>query len=146
MKLCFKLLLKVLIYMNIMLSISLFKWKICKKNRVQIDLYEYVIILICCSFKFIIIYLNLYSLIYDYSLIWTEGLGGSKEAYLKASDRLIHYTDGLYVLQKNFIETLLQNNDDDNGGTASSRKIFVDKMKKYVRENSLEQRVSVEVI
>ncbi|KAJ6636383.1 E3 ubiquitin-protein ligase, partial [Pseudolycoriella hygida] len=71
-------------------------------------------------------------------MIWTEGLGGSKEAYLKASDRLIQYTDGLYVLQKNLMETLLQNNDNDGNLTPSSRKIFVSKMKNYVKQNSLE--------
>lgn len=76
-------------------------------------------------------------------MIWTEGLGGSKEAYLKASDKLIQCTDGLYVLQKNLMETLLQNNDSDGDLTASSRKIFVNKMKKYVKENGLEQQVSV---
>lgn len=76
-------------------------------------------------------------------MIWTEGLGGSKEAYFKASDKLIQCTDGLYVLQKNLMETLLQNNDNDGDLTASSRKIFVHKMRKYVRENSLEQQVSV---
>lgn len=75
-------------------------------------------------------------------MIWTEGLGGSKEAYLNASDKLIQSTDGLYVLQKSLMETLLQNNDNDGNETASSRKIFVEKFKKYVKENSLEQQVS----
>lgn len=75
-------------------------------------------------------------------MIWTEGLGGSKEAYLKASDKLIQCTDGLYVLQKSLIETLLQNNDNDGDLTASSRKIFVNKIKTFVKENSLEQQVS----
>ncbi len=75
-------------------------------------------------------------------MIWTEGLGGSKEAYLKASDKLIQCTDGLYVLQKSLMETLLQNNDNDGDLTASSRKIFVNKLKKYVNENSLETQVS----
>lgn len=75
-------------------------------------------------------------------MIWTEGLGGSKEAYLKASDKLIQSTDGLYVLQKSLMETLLQNNDNDGNESASSRKIFVEKFKKYVKENSLEQQVS----
>lgn len=73
-------------------------------------------------------------------MIWTEGLGGPKEAYLKASDKLVQCTDGLYVLQKNLVETLLQNNDEDP--SPSSRKIFVNKMKNYVKENSLEQQVS----
>lgn len=76
-------------------------------------------------------------------MIWTEGLGGSKEAYFKVSDKLIQCTDGLYVLQKSLVETLLQNNDNDEDLTASSRKIFVSKMRRYVRENSLEQQVSV---
>lgn len=75
-------------------------------------------------------------------MIWTEGLGGSKEAYLKASDKLIQMTDGLYILQKSLMETLLQNNDNDGDQSASSRKIFVNKWKRYVRENSLEQQVS----
>lgn len=75
-------------------------------------------------------------------LIWTEGLGGSKEAYLKASDKLIQCTDGLYVLQKNLVETLLQNNDNNGDLSPSSRKIFVNKIKNYVKENSLEQQVS----
>lgn len=75
-------------------------------------------------------------------IIWTEGLGGSKDAYLKASDKLIQCTDGLYVLQKSLIETLLQNNDNDGDVTASSRKIFVNKIKNYVKENSLEHQVS----
>lgn len=76
-------------------------------------------------------------------MIWTEGLGGSKEAYLKASDKLVQCTDGLYVLQKNLMETLLQNDDNDGDLTASSRKIFVNKIKSYVKENSMEQQVSV---
>ncbi|XP_037034222.1 E3 ubiquitin-protein ligase RNF123 isoform X3 [Bradysia coprophila] len=73
-------------------------------------------------------------------MIWTEGLGGSKEAYLNASDKLIQSTDGLYVLQKSLMETLLQNDDNEGNESASSRKIFVEKFKKYVKENSLEQQ------
>lgn len=73
------------------------------------------------------------------------GLGGSKEQYLAACLKLNQSTDVLYVLQKNLVVKLLDNTDDDSR-TASSRKIFVTKLRKYVIENSLEQRVSVDTI
>lgn len=73
--------------------------------------------------------------------IWTEGLGGSREQYELACQKLVQCTDILYGLQKHLVENLLQNND-GNQRLPSSRKIFMIMLRKYVMENSLEQRVS----
>lgn len=72
--------------------------------------------------------------------IWTQGLGGSRDQYELACHKLVQCTDILYGLQKNLVENLLQNND-GNQRSASSRKIFMIMLRKYVMENSLEQRV-----
>lgn len=72
--------------------------------------------------------------------IWTEGLGGPKEIYLSDCNKLRTTTDTLYVLHKNLVERLLDN-DDHTRSTPSSRKIFIMKLRQYVMENSLEHRV-----
>lgn len=72
--------------------------------------------------------------------IWTLGLGGSHDQYELACQKLVQCTDILYGLQKNLVENLLQNND-GNQLVPSSRKIFMIMLRKYVMENSLEQRV-----
>lgn len=73
--------------------------------------------------------------------IWTDGIGGPRDKYFKACDKLKSCTLVLYNLQKNLMNTLL-NNRDGNENVASSRKIFLCKFRKYVMENSLEHRVS----
>lgn len=77
--------------------------------------------------------------------VWTDGLGGSKEKYLDACDRLIQCTDMLYVLQKNLIEKLLDNQD-GNEASPSSRKLFAFYLRRYVVENSIEHRVIHHII
>lgn len=77
--------------------------------------------------------------------VWTAGLGGSKCVYIENCKKLSACTDALYTLQKNLVEKLLNNADADRDGdgveqTPSSRKIFVNKLRKYVIENSVEHR------
>lgn len=72
--------------------------------------------------------------------VWTEGLAGPKTRYLDACEKLVRATDILYVLQKNLVEQLLDNDDTDDRGP-SSRKIFITNLRKYVVENSIEHRV-----
>ncbi|XP_058814876.1 E3 ubiquitin-protein ligase RNF123 [Topomyia yanbarensis] len=72
--------------------------------------------------------------------IWTEGLGGSRELYLAACDRLKAHTSVLYTLQKNLILILLNNSDGTNKGSPSSRRIFVTKLRKFVMDNNAEMR------
>lgn len=77
--------------------------------------------------------------------IWTAGLDTSKEIYLNTCKQLNACTDALYTLQKNLMEKLLDNSDADydrNGVqlTPTSRKIFINKLRKYVIENSVEHR------
>lgn len=76
--------------------------------------------------------------------IWTEGLGGSKQVYLAACEKLKAHTGVLYTLQKNLIHILLNNRDGDEeeGGTPSSRRIFMTKLRKFVMDNNAEMRVS----
>ncbi|XP_055546728.1 E3 ubiquitin-protein ligase RNF123 [Wyeomyia smithii] len=71
--------------------------------------------------------------------IWTEGLGGPRELYLAACDRLRAHTSVLYTLQKNLILILL-NNTDGIEGSPSSRQIFVTKLRKFVMDNNAEMR------
>lgn len=63
----------------------------------------------------------------------------SKEAYLKDCQKLNSCTDALYTLQKNLMEKLLISTD-GNELSPSSRKIFINKLRKYVIENSVEHR------
>lgn len=77
--------------------------------------------------------------------IWTTGMGGSKSTYLNGCKKLSTCTDALYTLQKHLIEKLLDNADgerDSNGVDVmpSSRKIFMEKCRKFVIENSVEHR------
>uniref|UniRef100_A0A182Q7E1 RING-type E3 ubiquitin transferase n=1 Tax=Anopheles farauti TaxID=69004 RepID=A0A182Q7E1_9DIPT len=72
--------------------------------------------------------------------IWTEGLGGSKETYLAACERLKAHTSVLYTLQKNLIHILMNNGDGNETSSPSSRRIFVAKVRKFVMENNVEIR------
>lgn len=67
-------------------------------------------------------------------IIWTEGLGGDKEVYLNACEKLKSYTSILYSLQKKFILTLL-NNSDGNEESPSSRKIFMSRFRTFTLDN-----------
>lgn len=67
-------------------------------------------------------------------IIWTEGLGGNKEIYLEACERLKSYTSILYSLQKKLIMILL-NNADDNEDSPSSRKIFMNRLRTFTLDN-----------
>lgn len=75
-------------------------------------------------------------------MIWTEGIGGSKEKYLRCCDKLKRSAEALYALQKHLMLIIL-NNEDGDDVTASSRKIFLSKLRRYVMENSLEHRVII---
>lgn len=70
--------------------------------------------------------------------IWTEGIGGNKLEYNLACDRLKQCTAVLYTLQKNLILQLM-NNQDGDAKSASSRKLFLAKFRKYVMDNSAER-------
>ncbi|XP_040165618.1 E3 ubiquitin-protein ligase RNF123 isoform X2 [Anopheles arabiensis] len=72
--------------------------------------------------------------------IWTEGLGGSRETYLAACERLKAHTSVLYTLQKNLIHILMNNHDGNEANSPSSRRIFVAKVRKFVMENNVELR------
>lgn len=72
--------------------------------------------------------------------IWTAGLDGNKDLYLNGCKKLSSCTDALYVLQKNLVQKLVDNTDGDASSPAS-RKIFCNKLRKYVVENSVEHRV-----
>jgi Kip1 ubiquitination-promoting complex protein 1 len=67
-------------------------------------------------------------------IIWTEGLGGDKDVYLEACEKLKSYTSILYYLQKKLILTLLNNNDGDEN-SASSRKIFMSRFRTFTLDN-----------
>lgn len=67
-------------------------------------------------------------------IIWTEGLGGDKEVYLNACEKLKSYTSILYSLQKKFILTLL-NNSDGSEESPSSRKIFMNRFRNFTLDN-----------
>lgn len=82
--------------------------------------------------------LTLADLIPD-KIVWTNGMDTSKEIYLKNCEKLNACTKSLYTLQKNLVEKLL-NNIDGNETLPSSRKIFMNKLRKYVIENSVEHR------
>lgn len=71
--------------------------------------------------------------------VWTSGMDTAKEPYLNDCDKLITCTETLYTLQKNLVQKLLDN-DDGNETSPSSRKIFINKLRKYVIENSVEHR------
>lgn len=71
--------------------------------------------------------------------VWTNGMDTSKDAYLNDCQKLNACTDALYTLQKNLVEKLLINNDGSDT-LPSSRKIFINKLRKYVIENSVEHR------
>lgn len=73
-------------------------------------------------------------------IIWTDGLGGPKQKYLSTVDKLHKSTEFLYVLQKTLLFALL-NNTDGNENSPSSRKIFLSKLRRYVMDLSVEQRV-----
>lgn len=66
--------------------------------------------------------------------IWTEGLGGDKKIYLDACEKLKTNTSNLYSRQKNLIATLLKN-DDGSESSPSSRKIFMNRLRRFTLEN-----------
>lgn len=72
--------------------------------------------------------------------IWTEGIGGNKLEYNLACDRLKQCTSVLYSMQKNLILQLMNNGDGEAGRSASSRRLFLAKFRKYVMDNSSEHR------
>ncbi|XP_055849939.1 E3 ubiquitin-protein ligase RNF123 isoform X2 [Episyrphus balteatus] len=72
-------------------------------------------------------------------IVWTKGIGGSKEEYSLASNSLAKSVDALYTLQINFLRTLLTNTDGDSS-FPSSRKIFTNKLRRYVIDASMEQK------
>lgn len=72
--------------------------------------------------------------------IWTEGIGGNKLEYSMACDRLKQCTAVLYTLQKNLILVLMNNADGEAGKVASSRRLFLSKFRRYVMDNSLDNR------
>lgn len=62
------------------------------------------------------------------------GLGGSKEVYLDACEKLKSYTSILYLLQKKLILTLMNNQDGDET-SPSSRKIFMSRFRGFTMDN-----------
>ncbi|XP_061398037.1 E3 ubiquitin-protein ligase RNF123 [Musca vetustissima] len=72
-------------------------------------------------------------------LAWTEGIGGPKHKYMSMVEKIAKSTELVYVLQKTLLLTLLIN-DDGDAVTASSRKIFLAKLRRYVMDLSMEQR------
>lgn len=75
-------------------------------------------------------------------MAWTEGIGGPKSKYISVVDKIAKSTDFLYALQKTLLLTLLTNNDGDEK-TSSSRKLFLAKLRRYVLDLSMEQRVII---
>lgn len=75
----------------------------------------------------------------DY-MTWTEGIDGPKDKYLNAVEKVRKLTENLYAAQKDLLNTLMINSD---GGpdSPSSRKLFLSKMRRYVIDLSMEQRV-----
>lgn len=71
---------------------------------------------------------------------WTEGIGGPKAKYMSVVDKLAKSTEFLYALQKTLLQSLLINND---GGTLtpSTRKLFLAKLRRYIMDLCMEQRV-----
>ncbi|XP_055377471.1 E3 ubiquitin-protein ligase RNF123 [Condylostylus longicornis] len=72
-------------------------------------------------------------------VVWTEGIGGAFSDYTAICDKLKKSVEILYGLQKNLLKILLTNEDGTNN-SPSSRKSFIVKLRKYVMENSIEQR------
>ncbi|XP_058056698.1 E3 ubiquitin-protein ligase RNF123 [Anopheles bellator] len=75
--------------------------------------------------------------------IWTAGLGGSRETYLAACEKLKAHTSVLYTLQKNLIHVLMNNRDGDETSSPSSRRLFVAKVRKFVMDNNVELRLGL---
>lgn len=76
------------------------------------------------------------------SLAWTEGIGGPKQKYLAVVEKIAKSTEFVCALQKTLLLSLLINDDGDLV-SSSSRKIFLAKLRRYVMDLSMEQRVSV---
>ncbi|EDW84144.1 uncharacterized protein Dwil_GK13978 [Drosophila willistoni] len=74
----------------------------------------------------------------DY-MAWTEGIDGPKDKYLSIVEKVRKVTDALYVSQKDFLNTLMINTDGSDN-SPSSRMIFLNKMRRYVVDLSMEQR------
>jgi len=76
------------------------------------------------------------------TMAWTEGIDGPKDKYLNVVEKVRKVTEPLYAAQKDFLTTLLINTDGTRE-SPSSRSIFLSKMRRYVIDLSMEQRVSV---
>lgn len=74
-------------------------------------------------------------------MAWTEGIDGHKDKYLNVVDKVRMSTEGLYAAQKDFLNTLMINTD-GGSDSPSSRKLFLNKLRRYVIDLSMEQRVS----
>lgn len=74
-------------------------------------------------------------------MAWTEGIDGPKDKYLNVVEKVRKSTEGLYATQKDFLNTLMINTDGAQD-SPSSRKLFLTKMRRYVIDLSMEQRVS----
>lgn len=76
------------------------------------------------------------------SMAWTEGIDGPKEKYLNVVEKVRKVTEPLYTAQKDLLCTLMINSDGSRE-SPSSRSIFLSKLRRYVIDLSMEQRVSV---
>lgn len=77
--------------------------------------------------------------------IHLAGVGGPKQKYLALVEKIAKATESLYNAQKNLIMLLLTNTDGDELAP-SSRKIFIAKLRRYVMDLSMEQRVKKQKI
>lgn len=106
--------------------------------------YEFVILMLSSLAFFLYVHpLEFYimeEILPDY-MAWTEGIDGPKDKYLNAVEKVRKITEVLYAAQKDLLKTLMINTD-GSGESPSSRKLFLNKMRRYVIDLSMEQRVS----
>ncbi|XP_060645573.1 E3 ubiquitin-protein ligase RNF123 [Drosophila nasuta] len=74
----------------------------------------------------------------DY-MAWTQGIDGPKDKYMSVVEKVRKTTESLYLVQKDFLNTLMLNTD-GGSDSPSSRKLFLIKMRRYVIDLSMEQR------
>lgn len=72
-------------------------------------------------------------------IVWTNAMDSSKQTYEERCQQLTACTDTLYTLQKRLVEKLLINTDGTDR-LPSSRMIFINKLRRYVLECSVENR------
>ncbi|EDV91344.1 E3 ubiquitin-protein ligase RNF123 isoform X2 [Drosophila grimshawi] len=72
-------------------------------------------------------------------MAWTEGIDGPKDKYANVVEKVRKSTESLYAAEKDFLNTLMINSD-GNAETPSTRKLFLNKMRRYVMDLSMEQR------